>query len=516
MVKVNPIRSSQRVPFSRRRVGAFLRWLAIISFASVGLDSVARAGENALQAAFKITDITPDVSNGRPVWLAGYGWGRKATGIHDPLYARCLVLSDGVRRFAMVSVDLVGMQLPDIERVRSQLGDFDYVMVSSTHNHEAPDTIGLWGKTPVQRGVDPVYIDQVVERIVDAVRSAGASLVSATATYGTATDESLVADSRLPVAKDGVLRLVQFHSAKDASPLGMVVQWNCHPEAMGPDNTLITADFPWAMIARLEQQFAGPVVLFSGAVGGLMAPPDHLFTDAQGRELKEGDFAYAEAYGRAVAKLATEAIHQSQPISLVPLTCRAAKITVPVENPLYRTARLLRVLQRKSVAWTGDFHETEQPLKLGSHGQFAVVTEIAAIQLGELSVACVPGELYPELVYGKFQEPADPNADHPAEPLEPTIQQMVASDKWLLIGLANDEIGYIIPKRQWDARPPYAYGRTKAQYGEVNSCGPMIAPIIMQALGEQFAALDQVRRASTPSSDPIPPTTARSSQQPAR
>jgi hypothetical protein len=53
-----------------------------------------------------------------------------------------------------------------------------------------------------------------------------------------------------------------------------------------------------------------------------------------------------------------------------------------------------------------------------------------------------------------------------------------------LLGLANDEIGYIIPKRQWDQSPPHAYGRSKPQYGEVNSCGPEVAPIIMQALAD--------------------------------
>ena len=36
----------------------------------------------------------------------------------------------------------------------------------------------------------------------------------------------------------------------------------------------------------------------------------------------------------------------------------------------------------------------------------------------------------------------------------------------MLIGLANDEVGYIIPKRQWDEKPPFCYGRQKAQYGK--------------------------------------------------
>jgi hypothetical protein len=111
-----------------------------------------------------------------------------------------------------------------------------------------------------------------------------------------------------------------------------------------------------------------------------------------------------------------------------------------------------------------------------------VETEVAYLWLGELHVACIPGELYPELVYGKFQEPVEPNVDFPDAPLEPFVKQLLPGDKLLVIGLANDEIGYIIPKRQWDQRPPFAYGRNSSQYGEINSCGPEIAPIVMRAL----------------------------------
>ena len=59
---------------------------------------------------------------------------------------------------------------------------------------------------------------------------------------------------------------------------------------------------------------------------------------------------------------------------------------------------------------------------------------------------------------------------------------LMPTEKWMLFGLANDEIGYLIPKRQWDARKPYAYGRDASQYGEVNSCGPESARLVMEAL----------------------------------
>ena len=54
-------------------------------------------------------------------------------------------------------------------------------------------------------------------------------------------------------------------------------------------------------------------------------------------------------------------------------------------------------------------------------------------------------------------------------------------DTVALTRLANDELGYFIPKRQWDEKAPYCYGLMKAQYGEVNSVGPEAAPIICGA-----------------------------------
>jgi len=59
---------------------------------------------------------------------------------------------------------------------------------------------------------------------------------------------------------------------------------------------------------------------------------------------------------------------------------------------------------------------------------------------------------------------------------------LIPGKKFLLIGLANDEIGYIVPLRQWDEQAPYAYGKTKSQYGEENSVGKQAAPILMKAL----------------------------------
>ena len=108
-------------------------------------------------------------------------------------------------------------------------------------------------------------------------------------------------------------------------------------------------------------------------------------------------------------------------------------------------------------------------------------TEVAWLRLGDLDVAAIPGEIYPELVLDKVQDPADPAADFPEAPIEPAIYKQLSGPHRMIVGLANDEIGYIIPKRQWDERPPFCYGRKRSQYGEVNSLGPDTAPLLCEA-----------------------------------
>src|SRR5207244_1343423 len=106
-------------------------WLCLLLPAAARL----RAAEQ-LAAGFAEADITPELKEEKPVWLAGYGQGRRATGVHDPIMARCVVLRHGERKIAIGAVDLVGLQYPEVQQIRAALKDFTYVMISSTHNHE--------------------------------------------------------------------------------------------------------------------------------------------------------------------------------------------------------------------------------------------------------------------------------------------------------------------------------------------------------------------------------------------
>jgi hypothetical protein len=325
----------------------------------------------------------------------------------------------------------------------------------------------------------------VVKRVVAMVKDAAARAEAVTAAFGTAKDANLLNDSRLPKVFDPVLRVLDFRKKGGDERAGSLVQWNCHPEALGSENQLLTADFVASTVSALKEKHGCPVVYFTGTVGGLLAPPSGRLKNAAGELMGNGEFEFAEVYGKAVAGLAENALAQTEPIELTPISVKTTDLVLPTANMFYRIARAAGVLSRDAWVWQDDPWTKGPALTKETASEImAIDTEVGCMRLGELSIACIPGEIYPELVYGEFQEPADAGADYPDAELELSVANLMRTEKWMLFGLANDEIGYLIPKRQWDARKPYAYGRDKSQYGEMNSCGPESARLVMEALAK--------------------------------
>jgi len=445
------------------------------------LTLAAQATEPPLRVGFGHADITPEIGD-RPVWMAGFGNNRQATGVHDPLGARAVVLDAGGHRIALVSVDLVGLFRDSVERVRGKLDGFDYVLVSSTHGHEGPDTMGLWGPNAGASGVDPEYLKRVEERIAAAVKTAAEKLELAEPVFGAAQDESLVADGREPYVKDDEIRVLLFRRP-GGPPIGLVVQWNCHPETLGSKNTLISSDFPHYTRAYLEKRFACPVAFFSGDIGGMMTSLGLDVYDPNGQKLPENSFERTERLGELIGQFAERTLADAKPIQLSPFTIKSRKLFLPQDNRGYTALFSLGVVDRKSYRWDGSPDRATPAAGRIPVARMAIETEIAVLRLGELTIVAVPGELYPELAIGRIQDPQDPGADFQGAAAEPTIFPTIgANKKKMLFGLANDEVGYILPKSQWDAESPFCYGRKKAQYGESNSLGPETASILCEAI----------------------------------
>lgn len=452
--------------------------LAAVSLLQAVIEPAFAAGSG-LEAGFGETDITPKLS-GSPVYMAGFGQNRKATGVHDPLKARAVVLKEGNCKLALVSVDLVGYPFPNVLGVRRQLPGFTYVLVSSTHNHEGPDSIGLWGPNPFRSGVDPAYMKTVEKQVIRAVHEADAAVQPVSVRLGTARAPELLHDGREPYIKHDELVALEFMD-KAGKPSGVLVQWNCHPETLGSKNTQISADFVGATTQYLRHKYGCPVAYFSGTVGGLMTSLQVEVRDEKGKPLADGTVEKTERYGWLIGQLAERALTESKPIQLTPLAAHRRAVFVPLENKLYLLGRQLGVLVRDAFVWAGDPDHAAPAGEKTTGNPLCIRTEVGWLQLGELSIAVIPGEIYPELVLDQVQDPPDAGADFPHAPIEPAVYKQMPGPYRMLIGLANDEIGYIIPKRQWDQKPPFCYGRKQAQYGEFNSVGPDAAPILCTA-----------------------------------
>ncbi len=328
-------------------VSVFLLMALLVAAPRVGAQPVPD-----LSVGFGEVDVTPDLAK-KPVWLAGFGKNRKATRVHDPLRARAVVFAHDKKKIAIVSADVVGLFNEVAQRVRRQLPGFTYVLVCSTHNHEGPDTMGLWGPNLLTSGIDAVYMAQLDAGLVKAIQQADTSKGPVRAEIGSAMAPELLHDGREPYVKHDELVALRFVDANKKTA-GIVVQWNCHPETLSSNNTEISADFIGYTVNYLKKKHACPVVYLTGTVGGLMTSLHVEIKDDQGKPLADGTFEKTERYGVLVGKLADKALGDAKPVKLTPLEVRSQAFFMPIDNPFYVLGFNLGVLKRDAFLWKGD------------------------------------------------------------------------------------------------------------------------------------------------------------------
>lgn len=477
-----------------------------------------RPKKRAFYAAAGKADITPDLERER-IYLAGYGAkGRRAGGVHDPLYARAVVVSDNERTAALVAIDGIGIFRDDVEAIRAGLGwqgNDRYLFVSATHDHSAPDMLGLWGPMPGINGTDARYRRRVREAIAGLVRTLSLRLEEAdlVAARVELDPKGLCRDTRDPIVIDPELPALQFRSKK--GPIGTIIRWSCHPEVMGPKNLAVSADYPGALCSKVEKETGGACVFFSGAVGGLLSPEklrsgglaapktsEAALTRLSPRS--EDQFDEARRIGESVADAALKALKKGEKLPAGKVLFRSMLVRVPVENSRY-------LLFLRAMAFGHKMFDAEGsplprrrlwtlPLRhllffpLPERLRPWIESEVSLIKLGEASILGIPGELFPELAIGGYGgeyafgrpliRPSNPNPPKLAQaPKGPFLRQKLRSKYGLIVGPANDELGYIVPEYDFQAaRTRFMLPKPQGtHYEETNSIGPRATAIILRA-----------------------------------
>ena len=426
-------------------------------------------------------------------WIAGFGRLRAANGVHDDIWARTMVIDDGKTRLALVSVDLIGItntMVVDIRKMLPKQAGITYLTVASTHTHEAPDMLGAWGETPDVSGVNPQWREYVKQRIIQSIMEAVDNMRPSVLRFSQNLTDGIVTikDTREPHVFDHGLRMIQAMDAENGHTLGTLIQWANHPETVWSNNLLVSSDFPHfvrEVVEKgvyngdnlVEEGVGGVAVYVNGAIGGLMTTHPSLGVEDPFRDTiyYAPTFDKARAQGDTIGMIILRAM-RDQPVEVkeagISLRAKTFKVPLKNKNPLNKD------FLRRS------FNKVRDS---GVSGWMKRRTEGAVWSLGPASFLNMPGEVYPEILNGGIV--ALPGRDFEIDPVEtPPLRELMSGEFRFAFGLANDEIGYIIPKSQWDVDSPFVY-RDKPYYGEINSMGPEIAPIMYRELAKLIEEL---------------------------
>lgn len=444
------------------------------------------------------------------LWIAGYGNNRPAMGVKDDLWARTIVLSQGETTVAMVTVDAVGLFYDEEQRIRDAVNEqrpglVDLIVVQSTHTHEAPDTMGQWGLEDPYTGLqlghgrDDDHMAALRDASVESIVSSLDQLQEATVHAGTRNTrvEGLLHDSRDPKIFDDTMTVLHFKAKESGETIATIVNWGNHPEILDSRNNYISSDFAHPLREGIEnglpatdtmpahEGLGGIAIYQQGVVGGLIGPNGFEFTGRNGQvyENRYKTFERCDAYGALLAEEAFQALDEAVEVEAKDLRFATQTFEAPVKNQVFHVAIFNGWFDRALY----QFDET-QPLIEGNLPHLQ--TEVSHINLGPISWLTAPGELFPESFIGFKEEfsfglpqTSEDNENPPdlsAAPEGPYIRDKMDAPYPILLGLAHDEIGYIVPNYDfklhetspWIEQPPGDH------YEETNSIGPDAHPML--------------------------------------
>ena len=435
------------------------------------------------------------------LWMAN-DLRRPALSIHDPLYVSAVVFEKDGRRIGMIALDSFGHGFAELERIREHedyagLG-LDLLIMGSSHTHEGPDTVGLYGPSRTESGVKPRYMEYIRNQAIEALISAVASLQPAVMESGmmrTGLDTYQV-DQRDPIILDDRLAALRFRSIRSDRVIATVVNWASHPEQV-INGTAVSADYVGAWRADQEVRHERTVtVFFQGPLGGQVGSNNIGFSHEGVAYDACGDcsFEKAGALGRILSELTEETLREAPRQANPSLSFAVESIRLPLENIGFQMAFQASLIDRDLIDAKGetlphDFDATQiQPY---------LESEMVYLTIGDVSMLSVPGELHPELAVGGYDGSStsggaaglwsDDNEgveDLTLAPGPPYLRDLLDTRVTMILAVTQDFLGYIMPAFNFQTHPTNPYLDSHDwdhHYEETNSLGPQTALMVQEA-----------------------------------
>ena len=232
-------------------------------------------------------DITP------PIGMPHANWGSSthqvAEGIDMPMYCYSMYLESESSKNKVVILDfdlcIIDDEIDTMIR-DSVVSSIDIprenIRISVSHTHAGPpygrddSSGGGW----ITEGVELInpYYDSFPEKISKAIDEAVGSVVDCNVSYGNGRSDINI--NRRPADKSGALftgrnwdgpvdhsvDVIGFDAA-DGTPVATIVGYACHPTILGPENRLLSPDYPGHMRKTVEEIVGGRCLFFQGAAG---------------------------------------------------------------------------------------------------------------------------------------------------------------------------------------------------------------------------------------------------------
>ncbi|NQW19311.1 MAG: neutral/alkaline non-lysosomal ceramidase N-terminal domain-containing protein [Chloroflexi bacterium] len=237
-----------------------------------------------LAAGTARVDITP------PIGIAHAGWGAQthegAQGVDMPLTITALVIetagnTNPSERIAILDIDTCILVGTYDARIRNAVTEATGIpagnqRVSYTHTHSGP----IEGLSWIVEGSEMVepWFHSMAPASAKAIEEAITKIVPVRADSGSGHCEINI--NRRPVSHDGKVFtgrnpggfvdhevLVTAIDDLDGNPVATLVNYACHPTIMGPENKLITPDYPGPVRETVESIVGGKCLFLQGAAG---------------------------------------------------------------------------------------------------------------------------------------------------------------------------------------------------------------------------------------------------------
>lgn len=417
-----------------------------------------------LKAGFSKVCISPP--KGAP--LAGFAAREGVSaGIHDDLFARALVLSDEKSALALVSVDLLALPSEFVKRVRigieSRTGiGADAVMIASTHTHAGPVTITTFFNP--EESVDATYMTNLAESIEESVSTAWGNRFPARVGVGAARVEGVGVNRRSPDQRpiDEQVGIIKIDDLDDRTR-AVLINYSCHPTVLGPDNLLVTGDFPNFAIEEIERNI-GPdaLAMFVNGTQGNISMGHSSELSAIGVITPGRTFERAAELGHSLAEATLVRLPKIVTNDAPKLSALSVTVNLPLKKypPLDEAVRSLRDADELLTRLIADGARPEEVNSAKTQRLYASITnfyaretsnlgdgylpiEVQAFRVADAAFVAIPGEVFVEIGLALKQQLPQPT---------------------FIFGIANGYVGYI-PTREAYETGGYEVVSSKCQAG---------------------------------------------------